>query len=134
MNRQSAIAVVLLLAGAGGFFAWYRAPVASTSLDCDGGVVRLGPDGVARCGPGAELPPGQAMTVGQRFDCNTATAEDLALVAGLGKATAAEIVARRPDGGFTNWDELDRIPGVGSARLIALQAVCELRAADGGVW
>ena len=67
-----------------GLAAWWRAPVPSPSLSCpDGGVVQLGPDGVASCAPGAKLPAGQALTLGQKFDCNAATAQDLGLAPGL---------------------------------------------------
>ena len=70
---------------------------------------------------------GQAMTLAQKFDCNTATADELALVPGVGASVAAELVAARPDGGYATWEELDAVPGVGPARLIALQAACELK-------
>ncbi|MFT3708012.1 MAG: helix-hairpin-helix domain-containing protein [Archangium sp.] len=127
MTRPAAIAIVLVIAGVAGLIAWWRVPIDPARACPDGGVFTLGPDGVARCGEGAALPPGQAMTVKQKFDCNLATAEELALVPGLGASVAAEIVAARPDGGFTNWDEIDAISGVGPARLIALQAACEFK-------
>jgi competence protein ComEA len=127
VTRPAAIAVVLVIAGAAGLVAWWRVPVEPTRGCPDGGVFTLGADGVARCGEGAPLPPGQAMTVKQKFDCNAANAEDFALVPGVGASVAAEIVAARPDGGFTSWDELDAVPGVGPARLIALQAACEFK-------
>lgn len=127
MSRPTAIAVVLLLAGVAGIVAWWRvAPAPGTSCP-DGGVFTLGADGVARCDEGAPLPAGQALTLKQKFDCNTATADELALVPGLGASVAAALLAARPDGGFTSWDELDAVPGVGPARLIALQAACELK-------
>jgi competence protein ComEA len=134
MTRPQAIAVVLVLAGALGVFAWWRVPVEAAPTSCpDGGALRLGPDGVARCGDGAPLPAGQALTLKQKFDCNTATAEDFALVPGIGPSLAQDLVAAR-DGGFRDWAELDAVPGVGAARLIALQAACDIRVADAGVW
>ncbi len=134
MNRPQAIVVVLLASLAIGLVAWRRAPVPSPSLACpDGGVVQLGPDGVASCAPGAKLPAGQALTLGQRFDCNAATAQDLALVPGIGPSLAEALVAAR-DGGFRSWDEVDAVPGVGAARLLALQAACDIRLSDAGVW
>lgn len=134
MTRPSAVAAVLALAGLVGVFAWWRWPQAPIGLTCpDGGSIRLGADGVATCGAGVELPPGQALTARQRFDCNTATAEELALVPGIGLALAKDLVAAR-DGGFRTWEELDAVPGVGEARLTALQAACEIRVGDAGVW
>jgi competence protein ComEA len=127
VTRPAAIAIVLVLAGLAGLIVWWRVPVEPTRACPDGGVFKLGPDGVATCDDGVALPPGQAMTVKQKFDCNAARAEDLALVPGLGANVAAEIVAARPDGGFSTWDEIDAVPGVGPARLIALQAACELK-------
>lgn len=134
MNRPQAVAAVLLVAGALGLFAWWRAPSLHRDLDCpDGGLVHLGADGVATCGAGAALPAGQALTLKQKFDCNTATAEDFALVPGIGLSLATELVAAR-DAGFRDWEEVDAVPGVGQARLIALQSACDIRSADAGVW
>ncbi len=134
MNRPQAIAVVLALAALLGVFAWWRAPVVAPSLTCaDGGPVQLGADGVASCVAGARLPAGQALTLGQKFDCNTATAQELALVPGIGPSLARELVAAR-DGGFRDWAQIDAVPGVGDARLTALQAACDIRSGDAGLW
>lgn len=134
MTRPAAVAAVVVLAGLAGVFAWWRAPTSPTPTTCpDGGALRLGADGVASCTGASELPPGQALTTGQRFDCNTATADDLALVPGIGPALARELVAAR-DGGFRSWGEIDAVPGVGEARLAALQAACDIRVGDAGVW
>lgn len=134
MSRPRAIAVVLALAGLLGLIAVGRWPVASPSLECpDGGPVQLGPDGVASCAPGAPLPAGQALTLKQKFDCNTATEADFALVPGVGPSLAHELVAAR-DGGFVSWDQIDAVSGVGETRLIALQAACDIRVMDAGVW
>ena len=127
MSRPTAIAVVLLIAGIAGLIAWWRVPPPPLTSCPDGGVFSLGADGVARCDEGSPLPAGQAMTLKQKFDCNTATADDFALVPGVGASVAEEIVAARPDGGFTDWQQLDAIAGVGPARLIALQAACEFK-------
>jgi hypothetical protein len=137
MSRPRAIAVVIALAGLLGFVAVWRWPIAAPSLQCpDGGPVQLGSDGVASCAPGAPLPAGQALTLKQKFDCNTATEEDFALVPGVGPSLAHELIVAREagDGGFRNWDQIDAISGVGSTRLIALQAACDIRDVDAGVW
>jgi DNA uptake protein ComE-like DNA-binding protein len=130
VNRNRAIAVVLAAAGALGFFAWRRAPVAPVALDCDGGVPRVGADGVVACS-GAELPPGQALTLKQKFDCNTASEADLALVVG---ADAARKLFAARDAGFSSWEQIDAVAGMGGERLLRLQAACEIRLGDGGVW
>ncbi len=134
MSRPRAIAVVLALAGLLGLAAAWRRPVQVPSLECpDGGRVQLGPDGVASCRPGAPLPAGQALTLHQKFDCNTASEADFALVAGVGPSLAHELVAAR-DGGFRSWEEIDAVSGVGETRLNALKAACEIRVRDAGVW
>jgi len=134
MSRPQAIVVVLAAAGVVGLIAAWRAPLASPSLACaDGGPVQLGADGVASCAPGAPLPAGQALTLHQKFDCNTASEADFALVPGVGPSVARALLAAR-DGGFASWAEIDAVSGVGETRLIALQAACEIRVGDGGVW
>ena len=134
MSRPQAIAVVLAAAGLLGLFAVWRAPIASPSLVCpDGGALQLGPDGVASCLPGTPLPAGQALTLRQKFDCNTATEADFALVPGVGPSLARELVAAR-DAGFLSWQEIDDVPGVGETRLNALKVACDIRSADAGVW
>lgn len=134
MSRPRAIVVVLALAGLLGLAAAWRVPVTAPSLDCpDGGRVHLGPGGVATCQPGAPLPAGQALTLRQRFDCNTATEADFALVTGVGPSLAHELVAAR-DGGFASWEEVDAVSGVGETRLNALKAACEIRVVDAEVW
>ena len=134
MSRPQSIAVVLAAAGLLGLFAAWRSPPASPSLACpDGGPLQLGADGVASCQPGQPLPAGQALTLRQKFDCNTATEADFALVPGVGPSLARELVAAR-DGGFVSWAQIDAVSGVGATRLNALQAACDIRVVDAGVW
>jgi competence protein ComEA len=134
MTRPQAIAVVIALAGVLGFLAVSRWPHPAPSLDCpDGGLVQLGADGVASCSPGAPLPAGQALTLRQKFDCNTATEADFALVPGIGPSLARQLVAAR-DAGFVSWEQIDAVSGVGPTRLFALQAACDIRVGDAGVW
>ena len=134
MSRPRAIAVLLALAGLLGLVAVWRWPVDAPSLACpDGGPVQLGEGGVASCAPGAPLPAGQALTLRQKFDCNTATEADFALVPGVGPSLARELVAAR-DGGYSSWEQIDAVTGVGLTRLNALQAACEIRVMDAGVW
>ncbi len=131
MNRQRALLVVGVALGlAGGARVWWRTrasapveracPVAELGLDASGLVV---------CGGARPLPVGQALTVGQRFDLNRASADELSLVPGLGQDVAERLVAERPDGGFTDWTQVDAVEGVGPARLEVLQRVAEVRGA-----
>ena len=134
MQRPQAIAVVLIIAAAAGLWAFWRPATTPTALGCpDGGVWQEGADGVASCQPGRELRAGRALTLRQKFDCNTASEGDLALVPGIGRHVARELVSAR-DGGFTSWEQIDGVPGMGEARVLALQAACEIRLGDGGVW
>lgn len=53
---------------------------------------------------------------------SSADAEALDALPGVGPATAAEIIAwRDANGGFTSVDDLERVPGIGPAKLEALR-------------
>ena len=56
------------------------------------------------------------------LDLNTATAEQLDGLDGVGPTTAQKIIAYRAQhGGFGSVSELDRIPGIGAKRMAALR-------------
>jgi len=57
------------------------------------------------------------------LDLNTATAQELEQLDGVGPAIAANIVAyREQHGGFASVDELDDVSGIGEAKLAAIRA------------
>ncbi|OBH74598.1 hypothetical protein A5681_12615 [Mycobacterium scrofulaceum] len=61
---------------------------------------------------------------GEALDLNTATAEDLDALPGVGPVTAAAIVAwRQANGKFTSVDQLADVDGIGPARLEKLRAL-----------
>jgi competence protein ComEA len=56
------------------------------------------------------------------INLNTATPEQLDQLDGVGPATAQKILAYRQEhGGFRSVAELDRVPGIGPARMAALK-------------
>ncbi|MBI5491707.1 MAG: helix-hairpin-helix domain-containing protein [Deltaproteobacteria bacterium] len=58
------------------------------------------------------------MLPGFPIDINTATAEDLALLPGIGPKTAARILEKRKElGGFTSVDQLTEVKWVGKVKL-----------------
>jgi competence protein ComEA len=59
---------------------------------------------------------------GQKLNLNTAGAEQLDQLDGVGPATAQKIVAyRQAHGGFRSVSELDQVPGIGEKKLAALK-------------
>jgi competence protein ComEA len=58
---------------------------------------------------------------------NTATAEQLDTLDGVGPATAQKILDyRREHGGFRSIDDLGEVPGIGPKKLAALRTKVQL--------
>ena len=65
---------------------------------------------------------GGPATPGRPLNLNTATAEQLDQLDGVGPATAQKIVAyRQAHGGFRSVSELDQVPGIGEKKLATLK-------------
>jgi competence protein ComEA len=80
-------------------------------------VPRRGAAGAAVAGAAAPGDPAQPPV-----SLNTATAEQLDTLDGVGPATASKILDwRRQHGGFRSVDDLGEIPGIGPKRLAALR-------------
>lgn len=68
------------------------------------------------------LVPDVGGSSGAPIDLNTASAAQLEGLPGVGPATAAAIVGdRERNGPFASVDDLDRVPGIGAAKLAALR-------------
>jgi competence protein ComEA len=129
MNRTGSLAVATLgLMALGGVAAW-RWPSPTPALDCEPSAVRFR-QGVAVCGEGSPPTAAQALALGLKLDLNAASEEELARLPGVGRSLAHKLVeARKSQGRFSNWEQVDAVSGVGAAKLETLHAATELRGA-----
>jgi competence protein ComEA len=77
---------------------------------------------VAGASPGAAVAGGGAPAPAGPVSLNSATAEQLDQLDGVGPATAAKIIAwRTANGGFSSVDDLAQVAGIGPKKLEALR-------------
>ena len=85
-------------------------------------VPAAGAAGGAAAVPAAGSGGAAAAAPGQKLNLNTAAAEQLDQLDGVGPATAQKIVAyRQAHGGFRSVTELDQVPGIGEKKLAGLK-------------
>lgn len=126
--RTAWLALLLLLGLGIGVLLGVQWPSSGASLPCVAADVRmreLGGAWVATCGgPGVGQPltGGAALTLGAKLDLNRASPDELVLVPGIGPSLARTLVqARSRGGGFSSWEDVDEVKGIGPAKLHALQ-------------
>jgi competence protein ComEA len=86
-----------------------------------GGAAPAAGGGIAPAGVGVGT-AGAAGAAPPVIDLNSATAEQLDTLDGVGPATAAKILQYRAEHGpFRSVDDLDQIPGIGPKRLAAIR-------------
>lgn len=79
-----------------------------------------------RRGPGAALLPSREAVI-FRVNINTAGADDLILLPGIGEKTAERIIAERALGPYSDISDLARVRGIGPATLERIAPYAECR-------
>ncbi len=92
-----------------------------------GVVAGQGPAGTTEGGPAATGGLGP-FTAASKVQLNSATANDLAALPGLGPGRAKAIVAyREAHGSFASIDDLEKVPGIGPATVAKLRPSLDVR-------
>lgn len=101
-----------------------RAIIVPREAAVGGAVGGAGAGGSSTAGAGSGVAAGAPVG---KLNANTATAEQLDGLDGVGPAMAAAIIQLRTKlGGFTRLEQLDDVPGVGEKRLASLEQQLEL--------
>ena len=91
-------------------------------------LAKAGAGGASTGGAGAGSGAGGATPADTPVDINTATAEQLDALPGIGPATATKIVAdRQANGPFKSIDDLGRVAGIGPKKLEDMRALIVVR-------
>jgi competence protein ComEA len=99
-----------------------QAAVNLARVVADGEQIAVPKEGQAAAGTAGATTGAASGTAGGKIDLNTATAEQLDTLPGVGPATAQKIVAdRTANGPFRSVEDLLRVPGIGPAKLEALK-------------
>lgn len=79
-------------------------------------------------GAGPHAPPGSGSSAAPKVQLNSATANDLAALPGLGPGRARAIVAyREAHGSFASIDDLEKVPGIGPSTVAKLRSSVDVR-------
>ena len=107
------LAMVLIFAlSCGGFYAYSRAGLDHVSVETSGKDALPAP---------RESDPAPGLLEGEKININTAPAEELERLPGIGESRAAAIVAYREEHGpFTYVEDLIQVPGIGEGILEGL--------------
>jgi competence protein ComEA len=112
---------------------WRRSRAPGTAPEAPGKLpsgsrVEIGPDGHYQL---ARMTGGQLLTLGLALDLNSATAQDLEALPGVGPALAQRIVDyRQKHGPFIKVDDLEKVSGIGPKKLEQIRPSLVISEAD----